>query len=119
MRKRSGHSTQNENESEGARAALHGATVIQNIFGHRETQANHSRIDDAVDDPVEFVFLPKEQDQKNESLRAFLDDWLADYSHNILANLGLVRSHRYHEAINRVQDQRDADRNQCTPKERD
>ena len=55
-------------------------TVVKNVFSHRETESSHRGINDAVNDAVEFVFLPEEEDEENDCLADFFNNRSGDNS---------------------------------------
>ena len=51
-----------------------GAAVVEDIFRHGKTEADHGGVDDAVDHVVELVAFPEVEDDKSEAFPEFFDD---------------------------------------------
>ena len=86
---------QNENEGQGSAAVHYRLAVILNIFRHRETQSNHGGVDNAINDAVKLVLLREEEDEKDQSLGALLNDRCGDDGPKRVARSGAV-GHQLH-----------------------
>src|SRR5437016_13505850 len=67
--------TENKNQGSATAAGLgYSKTVILNISRHGKSQPYHGRIHNSVDYAIKLVFLPKEKDKQNQSLRGLFHD---------------------------------------------
>src|SRR6185369_17475598 len=73
------HAAKNEDRRQHLGAFLNGPSVVKNVLGHRKTAPRHSRINNAIHNSVEFVFLPEKKDDQDQSLGRFFDDGSRNY----------------------------------------
>src|SRR2546423_359156 len=55
-----------------------GHAVVLDVLGHRESESDHRRVDDAVGHVVELVALPEEEYEEDERFGRLLDDGRGD-----------------------------------------
>src|SRR5260370_7483927 len=117
MRERRNHAAHDKNESQTAKAALHSSPVICDVLSHRKTEPNHAGVNYAIDDAVELILLPEEQNKKNESLCALFDNRSRDHGSKIFTGAHFVGSRSDHNHIRCINNQTPKNIYHSTPKD--
>src|SRR6185369_12065932 len=116
MRERRKESTDDQCECQRATATERRAAVVKNVLCHREAQRGQRRVHDAIDNAVEFIFLPEEKDEEDQRLASLLDDRGRDDGSESFTGFG-VRQNSDDACAACVEEKREEGGGKSAPKE--